>query len=363
MPYHSGLQDVINDFLELEGKFPTLVTHEIIGKSWENRDIYMFKIGNPKGGRVLLNGTTHGGEWTGTEVYCLYAHWLLESNTVKANRILSRNYTLIIPSLNVDGYDRKRRVNLNPKGGVNLNRNFPATWRTDCTILGECTNGTCPEGQQCIQGYCYKSGCACGWSDIPGRHDYRGEAPASEPETKAMLAILQRYKPKFVIDYHTWDPNREFARPSWRTGITEQDKAYHRAIYDKCVEMWNKMAVPKPYPRYMALGICGGLADDGYVTGGATSFLIEGLSKDDCGGYINPPYELIEEVAWPQFLAVALVISSECEIPSPIAGPLDIWTFPLVNWLATLFPNVGEKARVVCEDIRLRIRKRTPSFQ
>jgi hypothetical protein len=314
MSYHANLEAVIQDFLDLESKYPRKVSHETIGKSWEGRDIYLFKIGNPYGSRVMFIGTTHGGEWVGTEVYCLFAHWLLENHEPGiSDKILQRNYILIVPSLNVDGYNRKSRCNRNPSGGVNLNRNFPKSWRTDCTILGtpDPTTGACPEGQIKIGNYCYKSNCACGWSDTPGAGDYRGVAPASEPETQAMLSAFQKWKPKFVLDYHTWDPNRELIRPSARAGLTSEAKSYHDYIYQKISQLMAERNAPTPYPVYYQAGVCGPLIDDGYATGGATSFLLEGLSKDDCGGYVNPPYSMITDIAYPQFLCVAITMCQE----------------------------------------------------
>lgn len=430
MGYHANLEAVIKDFLDLEAKYPAKVSHETIGKSWEGRDIYLFKIGNPYGSRIMFIGTTHGGEWVGTEVYCLFAHWLLENHEPGiSDKILQRNYILIVPSLNVDGYDRKTRNNRNPNGTVNLNRNFPKSWRTDCPILGtpDPETGRCPPGQVRIGNYCYYEGCACGWSDTPGAGDYRGVAPASEPETKAMLGAMSKWKPKFLIDYHTWDPNRELIRPSWRSGITDKDKAFHTETYNDIIALMEGRGVPKPYPLYYAAGICGGLLDDGYATGGATSFLYEGLSKDDCGGYVNPPYSLIEEVAYPHFLCVAIAIcrkswvlgtlkcsgyadskavSARVEISDigayttpfsielppgeynlkayyntqkieksvtvtegaesqvsfnfqlpRLTGPLNIWTFPVVNWVSTFYPNLRIVLETILEDLKARWKK------
>lgn len=341
MSYHANLSAVIDDFLSLEAKYPRLVSHEIIGVSWEGRDIYLFKIGNPHGGRVLLNGTTHGGEWTGTEVYCLYTHWLLENKEPGiSDRILQGNYTLIVPSLNVDGYDRKTRDNRNPSGTVNLNRNFPKSWRTDCPILGtpDPTTGACPSGQVKIGNYCYNSGCGCGWDDTPGSGSYRGVSAGSEPETQALLGALLKWKPKFLVDYHTWDPGREFCRPSERAGMTAVDKAYHDAVYQKVLALAQQRGVSSNYPVYMQLGICGPVADDGYATGGATSFLIEGFSMTDCGGYVNPPYSMILGIAFPQFLPTAITMSQECEVPPPISlgGFLAFWLIVLAGSVTAL---------------------------
>jgi len=74
---------------------------------------------------------------------------------------------ILVPVVNPDGYVRRRRRNAHR---VDLNRNFPTrNWvRTP-----------------------------------PHRRMYGGEAPASEPETKAVLALLERYQPKRVLSVHS----------------------------------------------------------------------------------------------------------------------------------------------------------------
>jgi hypothetical protein len=326
MSYHPNYSVLISDFLTLEVQYgKQKISHEIIGHSVNGTAIYMFKIGkNPYAGRVMMDGSMHGGEWVGPELYWLYAKWLLENQEPGlSDRILEKNYTLIIPSTNPDSHDLKKRTNAR---GVNLNRNFPKSWRTDCAIQGTPdATGACPAGQQKIGPYCYKSGCACGWDDVVNSGAYRGPAPGSEPETQAILAALRKWQPKFYLNSHTWDPAREFARPSSRAGLTVKDATYHQYVFNKCLALAEARGVVGgsfgPFPGYMQSGVCGGLIDDAYATGHATSFLIEWLSVDDCGGYTNPPYSTILDVCFPQFLPVAITFSQECEgiyAPSPL---------------------------------------------
>jgi protein MpaA len=72
----------------------------------------------------------------------------------------------VIPSLNPDGMRARERRNAR---GVDLNRNFPFRWR----------GGVPPSS-----GY------------------YPGRAPASEPETKAAMAFIERVEPQVTVWYH-----------------------------------------------------------------------------------------------------------------------------------------------------------------
>jgi protein MpaA len=71
-----------------------------------------------------------------------------------------------VESLNPDGQLDNRRTNANL---VDLNRNFPEGWAP----LGE-----------------------------PGNGQYAGTGPASEPETKAIAALIEEVQPMLVIWYH-----------------------------------------------------------------------------------------------------------------------------------------------------------------
>ena len=124
-PYYRDYDTFKEAFMSLVHASPELITYETIGKTVENQDIIMFKIGNPDGGKVLFDGAMHGTENMGGELLYFYAKWLLTSNDPLANRILARDYTLLIPVLNIEGMQRYERKNAN---GVDLNRNFATNW-------------------------------------------------------------------------------------------------------------------------------------------------------------------------------------------------------------------------------------------
>lgn len=70
----------------------------------------------------------------------------------------------------------QRKNQSGPRGGVDLNRNHPATWQpTDAAdVVRE------------------------------GRHAWQGERAASEPETRIMAAVIDRYRPSAVVDLHQY---------------------------------------------------------------------------------------------------------------------------------------------------------------
>src|ERR1044071_4570546 len=147
-----------------------------LGKTVRGRDITAMIYGTGAK-RVLVFGGIHGDEQHTTV--------LARALAVNINQeTLPSNLTVvIIPDVNPDGLMVATRVNAN---GVDINRNFPSkTWRSEY---------------------------------IEQRH-YPGAQPSSEPETRAILGLLERYPPHLVVTLHAalgcmnWDgPGGPFAQ-------------------------------------------------------------------------------------------------------------------------------------------------------
>lgn len=324
--------EMLEAWLDLENLFPGWVTHEVLGQTYLGKDILLFKIGNPSGGRLWWNGTTHGGEIVGSEVYYRYARWLLQNlEPGISDKIMSENYTLICPFTNADGYPltppipfqyEGSRNNKNPTGTVNLNRNFPATWRTDLghydSAVGHWVGEPTVKGACTIPPYTYKGGYGTSWwcytqstpegMDVPGHWEYRGSNPGSEKETQAILAGLDKWKPKFLMDFHIWNPPTLFRSPL-------SDAAYCNAIIAK----YNTLAAQRGVASYpfSTTGIWGPLADSGRAVG-ATGFLLEAIdaNKDANGNSLYDqlgPYAGVDTV-FHKFLPLAITFSNECAV-------------------------------------------------
>jgi protein MpaA len=151
-------------------------TYLKLGKTVRGRDITAIIYGSGAK-HVLVFGGIHGDEPHTTVVArALAVH--INPETLPPNLTL-----VIVPDVNPDGLIAHTRVNAN---GVDLNRNFPSkSWRSDYTELTR----------------------------------YPGTQSSSEPETRAMLSLLERYPPHLVITLHAalgcvnWDgPGGQFAQ-------------------------------------------------------------------------------------------------------------------------------------------------------
>lgn len=128
----------------------------VIGRSVEGRRIVARRIGDPEAPRkVLVVGAIHGEEPAGTAVIAA-----LRRGTAPAGTEL-----WLVRTVNPDGLRVGRRTNAH---GVDLNRNFAHGWRPIAR----------------------------------GRGDHSGSRPFSEPESRAVRALVRRLRPRVTIWFH-----------------------------------------------------------------------------------------------------------------------------------------------------------------
>ncbi|KAL9698071.1 hypothetical protein quinque_001512 [Culex quinquefasciatus] len=124
---------------ELAGNYPSLTRLYSIGKSVQQRDLWVLEItrnpgkhipGKPE---VKYIANMHGNEVVGREMLLLYARFLLQNynRTERVTRLVNNTRLHLLFSMNPDGYEiseiedkdnLKGRANAN---NVDLNRNFP----------------------------------------------------------------------------------------------------------------------------------------------------------------------------------------------------------------------------------------------
>jgi hypothetical protein len=148
---------------------------ETYGSTCFGRSLRAARLG-AKGRCIALVGLIHAGE-SGPELVLPAARKLAEENA----DLLQRVGIAVLPVVNADERERLAfgcswylRVN---SAGVDLNRNFPAGW------------------EEVHYGYGLIS------SD-PDAGTYRGPAPLSEPEARAVEAFMKANRPEAMFAYH-----------------------------------------------------------------------------------------------------------------------------------------------------------------
>jgi hypothetical protein len=160
----------LNDYA---ARHPDKVKLEVIGKSVLGLNIYGLEITNRRAEQPLMDdryrlyfdGSIHSNEQLGMEMAMDIVSFLLDEyhSNATAKWIVDNRRTFVVPLVNPDGNVRDSRRNIND---VDLNRNFPHGWGG------------------------------------PGS-TARGPAPASEPETRAVMGYLQKVQPHYLNSFHT----------------------------------------------------------------------------------------------------------------------------------------------------------------
>ena len=134
----------------------------LVGKSVQKRAITAVQVGDPAGTRVaLVVGLIHGDEHAGLRII-----EAVKRAAAQDSAALQETQLWVIDTVNPDGQRAHTRKNVH---GVDLNRNFPYRWR----------------------------------DDVPHSNGYYpGPKPASEPETRAVMAFVRRIQPDLSIWYH-----------------------------------------------------------------------------------------------------------------------------------------------------------------
>lgn len=205
-----GLLHFWQDIKEPRKAPPRGIQKFFFGNSVEKRPIYCYRTG--LGGRkILFVSAIHGNE-IGT---IKLARFLLDH--LKRNENKFENLScFVIPCLNVDGFKKAKGIRGYPTGrkgrlnahSVDLNRNFPTlNFRSRCYVLPKKTNlgmsKYCkeipldgPEASRLVLPK-DKDG-----KEVPLKTKFCGDFGGSEPETKALLDLIENEKISIVFSFH-----------------------------------------------------------------------------------------------------------------------------------------------------------------
>ena len=202
--YHSFDEPVfgIKDQLaEIEKTYPDIIKVTPVGRSIQKRPILAVRVtkkqskkGYRQKPKVLFHATTHAREWISTQMAMRLIRYLAD-NYGKLDRVtnlLNETEVWVVPVVNPDGYeytftderlwrknlrDNDRNGEITTADGVDLNRNHDSGfWGLD------------EEGA----------------TNDPTDNTYRGSSPNSEPETRALIRLINLKKFKYAVSYHSY---------------------------------------------------------------------------------------------------------------------------------------------------------------
>lgn len=308
----------INWFRNLANAHSDKCDYLSAGKTFCDTDIWLFRMGNPDGGPVLIDSCLHGMEDMGTQIMYRYMNWLLTSGEPMAQQILNENYILLVPVVNNtagtqwDNTWGAYRGNRNlqslpdgcPYGGVDLNRNFVHGWVANSSCCTpDCCGGPGAHG--------YYSSC------------YHGMSPGSEPETQVMRQIFNTYLAGRSSVYL----NTHFGGGPWLYAYSHIPSTIRNWIFSRISQISDEMEVTWLYPTGTITGQ-GYAINDAYDDFGSISFAWEmfgSASDTPCweGHAGIPDYPTIDTCIFPICKAVLFAMSEYCGMIEPPQGILD----------------------------------------
>jgi hypothetical protein len=302
---------------------PQLVKLEVLGHTAQGREIIAVKLtqgarGIADGTRpaVLFSATQHAREWISTEVDRRLMNYYIDrwnANDRDVRKLLQTTELWFIPVANPDGYqytfdnERLWRKNLRDNNGdgliqvgdgVDPNRNFPNHWGYD------------DEGS----------------SSIPSSETYRGPAPLSEPETRAMVGLLDRIGFAFQVNYHSNGQWLLYAE-GWQTSTPTADDPIYYAMSGNL----DNPAIDEFHPGLSSdvLYVTNGETTDyAHATTGALAWTPELSEGCDGCGFVFPDDEALVQAEFERNLPFARSVADSAVDPDDPKTVTGITTKP-----------------------------------
>ncbi|HKS46626.1 MAG TPA: M14 family metallopeptidase [Amycolatopsis sp.] len=188
--YHT-YAEVTAELQKAVANHPDIAKLSSVGKSYEGRNLNLLTIGSGTGKpEVLFTCNQHAREHLTTEM-CLHIVQRFTDGYAtdsKIKNMVDTHTIYVVPNVNPDGSE------YDISGGRFHN------WRkTRKPVPGSTAIGTDPN-----RNWDYQWGCCDGSSTNPSAQDYRGTAPFSEPETRALADFINAHQVKAHIDFHTY---------------------------------------------------------------------------------------------------------------------------------------------------------------
>jgi Zinc carboxypeptidase len=319
---------------------PQLVKLEVLGRSHQGRELIALKVTQsarevPDGSRpaVLYSSNQHAREWISLEVNRRLLHHFIarwRANDKQIKDLLKGTELWFVLSANPDGYqytfttERLWRKNLRDNNGdgqitvgdgVDPNRNFAEHWGYD-------NEGSSPD---------------------PADETYRGPAAASEPETRAMQGLIDRIKPKFQSNLHSFGQWLLYPQ-GWQVGTLDADYPIYVALAGTDGA---KSAIPGFNPGqsadtlYVTNGETTDYADINAGTVAYTPELGEGVEG---AGFVFPDDEALIQAEFLKTLPFHLGLAKSAAHPATPDSPVGIGVEPFYLDADDIDPQNGQQS-------------------
>ena len=331
-----GIRD---ELYRLARENPQLVKLEVLGHTHQGRELIALKLtqgarGVRDGSRpaVLYSSNQHAREWISVEVNRRTLNHFINrwrANDKATKDLLKSTELWFVISANPDGYqysfdtDRLWRKNLRDNNndekitvgdGVDPNRNFDEHWGYD-------NEGSSPDEAD---------------------ETYRGPSPASEPETQFMQGLIDRIKPKFQSNLHSFGEWLLYPQ-GWQIGTLDADNPIYVALggtdANSAIEGFN------PGQSADTLYVTNGETTDYADTNGGTVAYTPELGEGEEGsGFVFPDNEALIQAEFERMLPFHLGLARSAAHPANPSSPVGIDVEPFYLDQDDIDPQNGQQS-------------------
>jgi Zinc carboxypeptidase/Immune inhibitor A-like, MAM domain len=317
---------------------PQLVKLEVLGTTHQGRELIALKVTQgardvPDGTRraVLYSSNQHAREWISLEVNRRLLHYFVDrwrAGDPQIRGLLGATELWFVISANPDGYqytfdvERLWRKNLRDNNGdgqitvgdgVDPNRNFAEHWGYD-------NEGSSPD---------------------PADETYRGPGAESEPETRAMEGLIDRIRPRFQSNLHSYGEWLLYPQ-GWQVGTLDADYPIYVATGGIDGE---KSAIPGFNVGQSAdtLYVTNGETTDYADTSAGTVAFTPELGEGTAGaGFVFPDDEGLIQAEFQKTLAFHLGLARSAVNPANPRSPVGIGVEPFYLDADEIDPQNGQ---------------------
>jgi hypothetical protein len=199
--YHT-LDEIYTEFEKMRGLYPSFIFKEEIGRSIENRPIYIWRLNFTKSvptqSRKVLFTSLHHAREPITSSTLIYSAWQIVESYYQNNIIdiplrnaLENSEIFFLPCLNPDGYM------------INMNSEKAGMWRKNArSIDGKVTGVDLNRNYGPKEFWNFNN--PNGSSTDKNAETYRGESEFSEPETRAIRDLCNKYRFLNALNFHSY---------------------------------------------------------------------------------------------------------------------------------------------------------------
>jgi hypothetical protein len=331
-----GIRDELH---QIAARNPQLVKLEVLGHTYQGRELIALKVTQgandvADGSRpsVLYSSNQHAREWISLEVNRRLLNYFVDrwrANDKDIKGLLKRTELWFVVSANPDGYqytfdhERLWRKNLRDNNndgeittgdGVDPNRNFNQHWGWD-------NEGSSPDLAD---------------------ETYRGPSAGSEPETKFMTGLIDRIKPKFQSNLHSYGPWLLYPQ-GWQTGTLDADNPIYVAMAgtDANVAIPTFNVGQSADTLYVTNGETTDYADTSAGTVSYTPELGEGVPGS---GFVFPDNEQLIQAEFQRALNFHLGLARSAGDPANPESPVGIDVKPFYLDQDEIDPQNGQQS-------------------